>query len=472
MRKNKALQAIVYSLLVVLIIMLQILIGESMKDSQKVREPAVAGTFYQSSGQVLRSQLDAFFKQADINYSGEKVRALIVPHAGYIYSGQTAMYGYKKLYMDLLLREEDSFKVFILAPNHTEYVSGVVIPDYDYFRTPLGDVKVNSTKVNAKISNSAHKEEHAIEVQLPFLQYVFEKAGKEFTIIPIIVGEINDKQASEIARAIQKEMDENVIIIVSSDLSHYKPQKEAEETDYKTIHKILDNDLTAPLDACGRYPIAVLEELSKLNSWEKPELLLYSTSGDVTMDKRAVVGYAAISFPEKAEHLLIRLARRAIQNSFDSRTDNFRDLEQAIPKEYLEKKGTFVTLTINGRLRGCIGNIIGTKSIFDGVISNSRFAAFQDPRFDGLTEKEFEKIDIEVSILSKPEDCTLEKIKKGDGVIIRQGLASAVYLPQVWEQLPEKESFLGSLCEKAGLEWNCYKEKATKVQRFEVKIIK
>lgn len=469
--KNKK---IILIIAIIIVIALQIWVGENMNKESKgnIRKPAMSGTFYLASVVSLNAQLDGFFDNTKIEYLGNKTRAFIAPHAGYIYSGKTAMFAYKELYMDLLLREEDIFKVIILAPAHTEYTEGLVIPDYNYFSTPLGDVKVNSTKIKAKINNSPHEQEHAIEVQLPFLQYIFKKAKKEFTIVPIIVGDITEKEAKEIAKDINKEIEENTIVIVSSDLSHYKSQEKAKEIDSKTIHNILDINSNENIDACGSNPIKVLKEISRLRNWNNPKFLNYSTSGDVTRDKKAVVGYASISFTEKDKHLLLRLAHRTLQNSFDARTENFKDLEQSVPKAYLERKGSFVTLTINKRLRGCIGNITSTKTVFQGIIDNAKFAAFEDPRFDSLTEKEFERgVDIEISILSKPVDCSLSDIKKGDGVIIRQGVATSIYLPQVWEQLPDKETFLSSLCEKAGLDWNCYKEKETKFKRFEVEII-
>jgi len=457
-------------LIIILFILIQIIISENMDENKNIRHSAVSGSFYPASQIALASQLSGFFNKVELEYFGEKINALIVPHAGFVYSGKTAMHGYKQLYLDLLLREEDSFKVIILAPNHTEHLKGVAIPDYDYFKTPLGDVKVNSTKINAEINNSPHKEEHAIEVQLPFLQYVFKKARKEFSIVPIIVGDVSLEEIKELAKDINKEITSNTIVIVSSDLSHYLPEDKAKEIDNQTIHYMLDRT-AKDIDACGQNPILVLQEISILRGWDNPKLLKYTTSGETTKDKKSVVGYASLSYTENKEHLLIRLAHRSVQNVFDSRRDNFKDLELSIPKEYLEKNGSFVTLTINNQLRGCIGNVTSTKTVFDGIIANAKFAAFQDPRFDELTEKEFEKIDVEVSILSKPVDCILEEIKVGDGVIIRQGVASSVYLPQVWEQLPDKEKFLASLCEKAGLEWNCYKEQETKFQRFSAEII-
>ena len=207
------------------------------------------------------------------------------------------------------------------------------------------------------------------------LQYIFKKANKEFTIVPIIVGDVMLK-GKHIAKDINKEIEENTIIIVSSDLSHYKSQEKAKETDNKTIHNILDINSNSNLDACGSNPIKILKEISRLRNWNSPKLLNYSTSGDVTLDKKAVVGYASISFTEKKEHLLLRLAHRTIQNVFDARTENFSCLEQSVPKSYLERKGSFVTLTINKRLRVVL-EISQAQNRLQGIIDNAKFAALK-----------------------------------------------------------------------------------------------
>lgn len=461
-------KAIIYTLIIILILAIQIVVGNMNEKNVKI--PKVSGTFYPENQIVLENQIETMLGNVKMEYTGEKIKALIVPHAGYIYSGSTAAYAFKQLYLDLLLREEDSLKVIILAPNHTEYVEGLVISDYEYFQTPLGKVKVNSTNISAKINNAPFEKEHAIEVILPFLQKIFKDAKKKFTIVPVIVGDVTKEQTKEIAKDIVKEITENTIVIVSSDLSHFYAEEKANLIDNKTIENILTLENTN-IDACGKNGITVLMEIIKLLKWNNPSLLDYTTSAKVTKDKREVVGYASFSIYENDKHLLIRLAKRSILNVIDMKGDNFKALEKEIPKEYLEKKGNFVTLTINKELRGCIGNITSYKSVFDGVIANSKFAAFQDPRFEELTEKEFYKIDIEISILSSPKECNYEEIERGDGVILRQGAASSVYLPQVWDQLVKKETFISSLCEKAGLSWNCYEENETKFQKFSVEII-
>ncbi|MFA7709388.1 MAG: AmmeMemoRadiSam system protein B, partial [archaeon] len=281
----------------------------------EIRSSAVAGSFYPLNKQALEKQLDSFFEKTELEYKGEKILGIIVPHAGYIYSGQTAMYGYKQLYLDLLLRQEDSFKVIILAPAHKEYFKGISISNVDYFRTPLGDVKVNSSNIPFQAEEYVQKKEHSIEVQLPFLQYIFKKANKEFSIVPILVGDVNQEEIKRIAKDINNEITENTIIIVSSDLSHYLSEEQARKIDQITIHYILDSNAksNSKLDACGEKPILLLQEIAKERKWNNfPVLLNYSNSGDTTKDKTAVVGYASISYTDNSTHLLLRLAHRSI----------------------------------------------------------------------------------------------------------------------------------------------------------------
>ncbi|MFH0906612.1 MAG: AmmeMemoRadiSam system protein B [archaeon] len=486
MKKSKLNKIILIVIFLLLIVLLVFMISKNNYSKEKsnlvIRKPAVAGAFYSNSQAKLEKQLDLFFEKADSNYNNEKIDALIVPHAGYIYSGQTAMFGYKKLYYDLMLRDENNFKVIIIAPSHQEYFSGYSITACNYYQTPFGKVKLadNNLITNKLNYKSLQEKEHSIEVQLPFLQYIFKKLNKDFEILPILIGDIdNNKEILEISKLIEKEITPNTIIIVSSDLSHYLPKDKANLIDKKTINNILENKTSSKeeIDACGRLPILILSQIAKDNNW-KNKLINYSDSGDITKDKSAVVGYSSISYFEdynsqNTNHILKRIAKASISNEFTKREDNFKDLTSILPKEYLEKKGVFVTLTLDEQLRGCIGNIIGKNSVFESVIENSKLSAFDDSRFLPLTKEEFEEEDfeIEISILSIPAPCSLEEIKVGEGVILQNGFNSALYLPQVWEQLPDKNKFLSSLCQKAGLSKECYKEKETKFKKFNVEII-
>lgn len=439
-----------------------------IKSKADIFQSQVAGYFYPETSNRINKELDLFFNKTIINYSGEEVFALIVPHAGYDYSGQTAMNGYKKLYYSLLLSNKNNYNVIVIGPAHKQYFKGIATLSAREYRTPLGKVKLNNIKLNKYISDSVFKGEHSIEVQIPFLQYIFNKANKEFTITPVLLGDINK---SETIKIIDELINENTIIIVSSDLSHFNNDKLAREIDKTSINNILSNK--GKIDACGVAGINILTEIVVDDKTIRKELVNYSNSGDVTGDKNSVVGYASFSYYYPAsESILIKLARKSIYDKLTNQETNIDEIRKIIPKEYLEKKGVFVTLTINNRLRGCIGNIIGESPVYKGVIENAKNAALFDPRFNKLTMNEFDKTDIEISILSIPTICSLKDIKKNDGVIIENGYHSALYLPQVWEQLPEKNDFLGSLCEKADLEWDCYTNSKTIFKKFNVEIIK
>lgn len=438
------------------------------KEENNVRPCSVCGTFYAKSELMLRSQLDNFFNNSKKEYDGQNIKAMIVPHAGYIYSGQIAMHAYKQLYLDLLLQENDFFKIIILAPSHQEYFKGYSITPVSFYKTPFGKIKVaDSNLINSNYNyRSLQEKEHSIEVQLPFLQYIFKKANKDFEILPILLGDLSSTQRQKLITDLKKEITENTIIIVSSDLSHYLEYNQAKELDQKSIDQILG--LGKDIEACGKEGILILNEI--FGDLDK-KVLDYKNSGDIILDKTAVVGYTSIIYYNK-ENILLKIARRSILDNLKKQKTNFNDLKENINEKLLEKKGTFVTLTINDQLRGCIGNIISNNSIFENIINNSKAAAFFDPRFYSLTEKEYEDIEIEISILSKPEKTTLKEINFGEGVILKKGLKQAVYLPQVWEQLPNKEEFLSTLCKKAGLDQNCYLDPKVVFEKFNVEIIK
>lgn len=431
--------------------------------NQKTKKSNVAGYFYPKNKNELKTQLDLFFKNANNSYNGEQIKALIVPHAGYIYSGQIAMEAYKKLYYYLSLDTHEKYKIIILAPSHHVYLKQIATMSYVNYNTPFGNVKLSKHKLQKYIHDEAFAKEHSVEVQLPYLQYIFKKAKKQFEVLPVLVGECDTK---EISKIIETEINENTIIIASSDLSHYLEYNQAIKTDKETIQNIMHGK--NEIDACGKYPILILNQIYKC----KKQLLKYTNSGEVTRDYSGVVGYASFCYFDKEKNILIMIAKKSIYNEINNKIDDFQEIKKTISEEYKQKQGVFVTLTINGELRGCIGEIYGHYSVVDSVIINSKNAAFYDPRFYPLTKQEFEKIEIEISILSEPKDCKLEDIKKGDGVILITEISSAIYLPQVWEHFNTKQEFLESLCEKAMLNSDCYKNQKTKFKTFSVKIIK
>ncbi|MFH0701505.1 MAG: AmmeMemoRadiSam system protein B [Candidatus Woesearchaeota archaeon] len=250
-----------------------------------IRKPAVAGMFYPKNAEELKKQIQGYLEQAENIDTHGKLKALIVPHAGYIYSGIVAAQGYKLL-------EAYSFKkVLLLGPSHYQAFNGAAMAEED-FQTPLGIVKVGDTKSWLKedlvISfPDAHQQEHSIEVQLPFLQ---ETLG-EFELHALVLGAVNEEK---LAKYLATKIDENTLIIVSSDLSHYLEYQRAILKDNDTISKILNDDL-GQLDACGKVGIKVLMHLANIKGWV-PQLIDYRNSGDTAGDKNKVVGYVCITY--------------------------------------------------------------------------------------------------------------------------------------------------------------------------------
>ncbi len=261
-----------------------------------LRKPAVAGMFYPKEEEALQKMLTSFFQTSDQDESFQEkikniktsnIHGLIVPHAGYIYSGRTAAYAYS------LLKKVKPKKILLLGPNHTIPLSGISFADYEAWETPLG--KINSsvekriTSLFISYENNAHLKEHCLEVQLPFLQYLL----KDFQIAPSIIGELTEDEIKSFAKLLKENFADHFIII-STDLSHYLPQNNAEKEDKKTINSITNLNSTN-LNACGRFPLAVAIELCRLNRWQ-PRLLHYSTSAEASRDTSRVVGYASLFF--------------------------------------------------------------------------------------------------------------------------------------------------------------------------------
>jgi len=248
-----------------------------------VRQPATAGTFYPSDKKELEDMIAGFFAEVPTFDNPHPPKALIVPHAGYIYSGQVAAYAYARV------RGHHYSKIVLLGPSHYVYLRGVVASPHQVWRTPLGDVPTlkNGFEANAL----AHLNEHCLEVQLPFLQYTL----KDFKILPLVIG---DSNAYPISNEIRRLLDKDTLLIISSDLSHYHSYPEAEALDKASIKAIKSLDDKSSVEACGKFPIRILVSLAKTLSW-KPEVLIYKNSGDVTKDKTRVVGYASLAFYAK-----------------------------------------------------------------------------------------------------------------------------------------------------------------------------
>ncbi len=429
-----------------------------------VRAPAVAGSFYPGAAATLQAQV-ATLLAAATPHRQQRPKALIAPHAGYVYSGPVAANAYALL----APFRRDYSRVVLLGPAHRVYVRGLALPATDAFATPLGEVAVDREATAAIrhlpqvcISDDAHAHEHSLEVHLPFLQQAL--AG--FTLVPLAVGEVSAEQVAEVLGLLWG--DARTLIVVSSDLSHYLPYEQARKIDEQTARMVLS--MAAQLNheqACGATPVNGLL-LQARDRGLHPQLLDLRNSGDTAGDKSRVVGYASFAFydqvpvPQKqdGEHeradgrVLVSIARSAIAGSFGIRTS----VQEDAPFLYCPG-ASFVTLKNGNRLRGCIGSLQANRTLVEDVKANARAAAFHDPRFPPLSFDELSTTKIEVSLLSallplafRNQEHALEQLRPGeDGVVLEFETHRGTFLPQVWENLPSPAAFLGELKRKAGL---------------------
>lgn len=276
-----------------------------MAPSESIRESIAAGSFYPASPDGLRSQINEFLDNAELS-DIENIKAIVCPHAGYIYSGQVAAYSYRQI----AGKKFDS--VFLIAPSHSEYFNFSSIYGGDAYRTPLGLVYIDKerSKILAdkseriKLSLYGHRDEHSLEVQLPFLQVLFE----DIKIVPIVIGQQSSQNIKELGNSIGELFkNEKILIVASTDLSHYHPYDIAVTLDQKVNKLISDFDhealmtefITNNAEMCGGGPVISAMIASKILSANTSKILNYKNSGDVSGDKSAVVGYLAAAFYKK-----------------------------------------------------------------------------------------------------------------------------------------------------------------------------
>lgn len=428
-----------------------------------IRQAAVAGMFYPGEARALRSVVRGFLEEARRRPRADlrPPKALVVPHAGYVYSGAVAASSFARLQG---LAGAIS-RVLLLGPCHRVAVRGMALPEADVFGTPLGDVQVDREALAAiagmpgvAVSAAAHAQDHALEVQLPFLQQVLG----DFRLVPILVGQAD---SASVARVIERLWGgDETLVVVSSDLSHYLPYDAARESDRATVDAVLAFKAGIDHDgACGATPVNALVEVARRHGLA-PVLDDLRNSGDTAGDKGRVVGYAAIAFlPGESRReagagagigpALLAAARSAIGERFGGAP---AAPSSAIPAE---PAATFVTLTLDGRLRGCIGSLEAHRPLADDVRYNAQAAAFQDPRFAPLSADEFARVRVEVSRLThavpmrfSDEADLLGQLRPGtDGLVLEWRGRRATFLPQVWDSLADPREFLAQLKQKAGL---------------------
>ncbi len=470
-----------------------------------VKEPNVAGGFYPGDKAALKGMIEAYLKKAALPPgTAEDPAVLIVPHAGYIYSGPVAAYGFKSIQG----RRYDT--VVVLAPSHFFPFRGAAVYREGALRTPLGDIAVDTATVDALIAKTSgfvkeapafFEREHSLEVELPFLQSVLSG----FKVVPVIFGEAALGDLQMMGQGLAEVLEgKNALVVVSTDLSHYKQYEAACSLDRQTIDYILNGDaqgLWAAVEAgggnlCGSKPVVAGIYYAQARGAREATLLKYANSGDTAGDKSRVVGYASIIFsagparapkavaaaatPHQKEETmltkeekkrLIAIAREAIEARLAGR-------EVAVRREDSAglnlKRGAFVTLHKLGRLRGCIGLFTSGEPLYRVIAQMAVAAATQDHRFPQVRADELKDIDIEISVLSEPQPIDdWKKVRLGvDGVIVRRAGASGVFLPQVATETGwDLDTFLGQLCsQKAGLPWECYKDAGTKLLTFQADV--
>ncbi len=459
------------------------------------RPCAACGAFYPSDKKELSAAIDSYMKEA---VKPPKTDGMLVgimaPHAGYVFSARNAASAYLTL-------SGNYDTVVLFGSGHTKLAKGALAANTAY-ATPLGTVQVDGEALKkllkaeplVELDNEAHKKEHSVEVQLPFLQKALKKP---FKILPLTLNYAGPDAARRIGAATAAAVKgKKALFLLSTDLSHY-PDKDTAPLSDKTMlaametmdpftvlisNEILVSKRIPGIETamCGASAAAAFLQAVKSAGADTATLLAYSNSAESPMgEEKRVVGYGSMSFTSsrgkaKAFSLtdgqkkeLLAAARKSIADEFSGKRP---DTSLSQESELNLPAAVFVTLTKDSNLRGCIGTTEPAGTLLDSVNYFSRQAAFADHRFPPLTKAELDKVKIEISVLTRPAPVSSDKeIKPGrHGVTVERDGHRGLFLPQVWKQLPDKETFLGELCsQKAGLERDCWKKKGTKLMVFE-----
>jgi hypothetical protein len=433
-----------------------------------IREPAVAGQFYPASAQELKSMIKGM---VDEKAHKEDVIGYYAPHAGFVYSGPVVG--------AVVSRVKFKNTCVILGPSHTGAGAPFSILTEGTWRTPLGDVEIDTELAKAILANCshlkedrlAHLQEHSIEVQLPFIQYF----KPDIKIVPITLSHTNAGIYRDIGEAIAKAIKDTgkeAVIVASGDMNHYESQKITHTKDRQAIESILKLDAPELLERvrefnismCGYGSAACLIYAAKEMGPVTTELVKYQTSGDVTKDLDAVVGYAGILFKGLKESVQVRLARETVE-SYVKRGEVPH--LKTIPPEMKGKAGVFVSLHKGDELRGCIGTIEPDEAnIAQEIIRNAVQSSTQDPRFSPVTPEELPELIYSVDILTEPEPVNSEKDldPKKYGAIVEAGWRRGLLLPDL-EGVDTVKHQLEICRMKAGIG----PEEKVKLYRFEVK---
>lgn len=461
-----------------------------------VKEADLAGSWYPGSKQELTKLLKGYLGSVNPEKVEGRIFAIISPHAGYQFSAPVAAYGYK------LAESKDIKTVIIVGFSHRKAFDGIAIYDRGSFRTPLGEIAVDA-KLAAYIEAQnkrirfypeAFDEENSVEMQIPFIQLVFENAS----IVPIAFGTQSYDDARVLADALAAVLKgrTDCLIVASTDLSHYHPYDEANSIDRRLISllsamrasELYKDEKLGLSEACGIMPVIAALLTAEELGYNGIKILKYANSGDTFGDKTRVVGYvSAVIFEalrgpkgEEEPRMLLNDSQRKrlleiARESITSFVGNGKRKSFAEDDPVLNQPlGAFVTLHENGELRGCIGNMAAQGPLYQTIADMAIEAATGDPRFPQVSPGEIGKLELEISVLSPLKKISsIDEIKiPGHGVLVRRGFKSGVYLPQVAVETGwNKEEFMTSLCEhKAALEPDAWKDPATDIYIFNAEV--
>ena len=470
----------------------------------QIHQPAVAGQFYPADAETLTTIVEGFLDSASTRVD-RPVQAVIVPHAGYVFSGAVAAEAYAGISPEAVYE-----RIFIIGPGHREAFRGAAVDgSCEVYSMPFGDVSVDTrTCLELAAADSVFhnrrkpfEKEHCLEVQIPFLQARLKRMPP---IVPVIIGSVDGNDLGRIVRGLKPYFTQENLFVISSDFSHYPSYNDACNVDRATGDAILSGSveefLNTLLDnarqripglatsACGQLPIAALLMMMEGRDDLEIRHLDYRNSGDSQYgDKDGVVGYNAFTvvykelvrqedsesgfaLTDQEKTILLETARRSIETAFEGKywLPSDTQLTQTLKVEC----GAFVTLHLHGRLRGCVGNLVGVRPLYKTVAEMARAAAFEDDRFRPLTREELEQVHIEISVLSPLRQISsLDELVLGrDGVLMVKDGRSGTFLPQVADETGwTREEFLGHCArDKAGIGWNGWKDADLYVYQAEV----
>jgi AmmeMemoRadiSam system protein B/AmmeMemoRadiSam system protein A len=467
-------------------------------DQPKVRQAAVAGSFYPSDPKVLSAMMDDMLAKVTAPQITDPILAVVAPHAGYQYSGPVAAYTYAQL------KGHKYTRVVVIAPTHHVSFDFTSIYEGDAYATPLGNVQVDKAfaqklvKMSStmKLSSQGHEPtsaggEHAVEVQLPWLQKVLGN----FEVVPIVMGDQSYESSRALGVALAKLIKSEgkqgeTLVLASSDLSHFHTYDDAVKMDHKTLNALeawdyfsMSRNFPSRIwEACGGAPIVAAMIYAERMGANQARVLKYENSGDVTGDHSSVVGYSAdvfvkaeggkavetpfsLSDQEKSE--LLALARKSVEYvvqekyAYEPPANASATLNQ--------ERGAFTTLKKSGELHGCIGYTSAAKPLYITVRDTATLAAMRDPRFPPVTASELPSLEYEISVMSPLRRVTdVQQIKVGQhGLLMKNGDSEGLLLPQVpVEQRWDRHTFLEQTCAKAGMRTSCWMDEDTDIFSF------